>query len=107
VTSPGGIVNFTPGVTFRDSTVYYWRLAVVPVSGNPTRWNDASFVYLAGNQTGFNQSHFYQHTKSDVKNISIDSASRKWKFGTTINNLVINHSVYGTPGYTDDANISI
>ncbi|MES2647545.1 MAG: C25 family cysteine peptidase [Bacteroidota bacterium] len=107
VTATGGIVSFDPGITFKDSTVYYWRLAVVPATGNPTRWNTSSFVYLAGNETGFNQSHFFQHTKSDVQNIFMDSSSNSWKFGTMANSLVINHSVFGTPGYTDDANISV
>lgn len=107
VTSAGGIITFDPGIVFKDSTVYYWRLAVLPASGNPTRWNDASFVYLPGNETGYNQSHLYQHTKSTAERISIDSISRIWKFGKITNSMVINHSVYGTPGYTDDANISI
>lgn len=107
VTSTGGVISFDPGITFTDSTVYYWRLAVVPATGAPTRWNQSSFVYLPGNETGFNQSHFYQHTQSTGEGISIDSASRQWKFGTITNSLVINHSVFGTPGYVDDANLSI
>jgi hypothetical protein len=107
VTSAGGIISFDPGLTFKDSTVYYWRLAVLPAGGSPTRWNNASFVYLPGNQTGFNQSHLYQHTKSLTENISIDSLSRIWKFDDVTHSMVINHSVYGTPGYTDDANLSI
>lgn len=107
VTSAGGIISFDPGIQFRDSAVYYWRLAVVPASGNPTRWNESSFVYLPGNESGFNQSHVYQHTKSNFERLSLDSATGSWRFGSVTNNMVINHSVYGTPGYTDDANLSI
>jgi hypothetical protein len=107
ITSIGGTISFDPGITFTDSTVYYWRLAVVPVSGSPARWNQSSFVYLAGTETGYNQSHLYQHTQSIGDGISIDSSSRQWIFGSIVNSLVVNHSVYGTPGYVDDANLSI
>src|SRR5690606_20980167 len=41
ITSPGGVLEFTPGITMRDSTVYYWRVAPAPTSGEPT-WNTAS-----------------------------------------------------------------
>ena len=53
VSASGGVVEFTPGFTFLDSTVYYWRVAPVPVSGLPT-WNNASFIYLNGEDAGFN-----------------------------------------------------
>ena len=41
-TSSGGIIEFDAGINFRDSTVYYWRVAPVPTSG-AYRWNNASF----------------------------------------------------------------
>lgn len=107
ITSTGGAISFDPGVTYKDSTVYYWRLGIVPSSGDPTRWNTASFVYLAGEETGYNQSHLYQHTKSLAQRLSIDSTSRQWNFGTITRSVTINHSVYGTPGYVNDANLSI
>ncbi|MFL5810361.1 MAG: C25 family cysteine peptidase, partial [Flavisolibacter sp.] len=33
VTSVGGAMEFEPSVSFTDSTVYYWRVAPVPVTG--------------------------------------------------------------------------
>jgi hypothetical protein len=60
----GGVIEFvTTNLTFVDSTVYYWRTAVVPASGD-TIWNKSSFVYLPNSTAGFNQSHYYQHLKS-------------------------------------------
>jgi hypothetical protein len=103
VNSIGGIIEFDPGITFTDSTVYYWRLAVVPTTGNPERWNNSSFVYLPGTETGYNQSHLYQHTKSTGERIYIDSVSRTWQFRKLSNSMFISHSVFGTPGYIDDA----
>jgi hypothetical protein len=88
ITSTGGVIEFNPGITFTDSTVYYWRIAPVPASGEPV-WNGASFIYLANSDEGFNQSHFFQHLKSDTLNISMDSSSRSWKFGLSSQNLSI------------------
>ena len=60
----GGVIQFTPGnIIYSDSTVYYWRTAVVPANGNYI-WNNSSFVYLPNSTPGFNQSHYYQHLKS-------------------------------------------
>ncbi len=61
----GGIVEFTPtNLTFTDSTVYYWRVAMQPTGSAAIIWNGFSFVYLPNSSTGFNQSHYYQHLKS-------------------------------------------
>ncbi len=97
-TSGGGLVEFDPGITFIDSTVYYWRVAP---SAGAIRWNTASFIYLAGSSPGINQSHFYQHTKSAAKNIYLDSASRKWKFSSYPNTLTIVNSVFQVSGDED------
>ncbi|HEX8277097.1 MAG TPA: CARDB domain-containing protein, partial [Segetibacter sp.] len=64
-TSAGGLIEFDPGIAFTDSTVYYWRVA--PSTSGAIRWNTASFTFIAGSSLGFNQSHFYQHTKSAAK----------------------------------------
>ncbi|MCW3112416.1 MAG: hypothetical protein JWR18_812, partial [Segetibacter sp.] len=57
VISKGGLIEFDPGITFTDSTTYYWRVA--PASTTLVRWNTASFTYISGSSVGFNQSHFY------------------------------------------------
>lgn len=77
----GGTVQFTPGnVTFSDSTVYYWRVAIVPLNNADIIWNGFSFVYLPTSTSGVNQSHYYQHLQSTYdENISL-SADRKLKF---------------------------
>ncbi|WP_165958037.1 C25 family cysteine peptidase [Segetibacter sp. 3557_3] len=105
VTTTGGLIEFDPGVSFMDSIVYYWRVAPTPTAG-VYRWNNASFVYLAGSSAGFNQSHFYQHTKSGANRIYIDSSSRKWKFGNAMNNLFITNSIFPTSG-NEDSHFSV
>ena len=97
VTSPGGVIEFNPGITFTDSTVYYWRVAPVAANGNNT-WNTSSFIYLSGSSFGYNQSHLYQHLKSTVNRIYIDSFSRKWLFEPDTTLLTIIQSIFPTSG---------
>ena len=96
ITSIGGMLEFTPGFNFADSTVYYWRVSPLDGSGNPSKWNQSSFVYLANSDLGFNQSHFFQHTKSLSQRVYIDTATRTWKYHPVINNLFIRSGIYPT-----------
>ena len=101
VTAPGGVIEFDPGIAFKDSTVYYWRVASVPSTG-VIRWNNASFIYLNGSAYGFNQSHRYQHLKSATDHIYLDTLNQQWKFATGTTNLFIAHSIYPTSGNEDN-----
>lgn len=103
-TSIGGLIEFDPGITFADSTVYYWRVA--PATSGAIRWKTSSFIYISSNSTGFNQSHFFQHTKSSGKSIFIDSTSRKWQFSSSPNTLTIVNSIYPVSG-DEDSHFSI
>src|SRR4030095_7239704 len=83
LSSTGGVLEFNPGVSFTDSMVYYWRVAPVPATGQPV-WNKSSFIYLSNtgpnsSDPGYNQSHFYQHTKSEYSQVRLDTASRLFK----------------------------
>lgn len=95
VQSGGGLVQFKPQVTYRNNTVYYWRVAPQVVSGSPT-WNMASFHYQAGTSTGMGQSHFYQHLESDTLGLRLDSSSRQWRYGMRQNHLNIRSGVFFT-----------
>lgn len=106
LSSPGGVMEFTPGITFTDSTVYYWRVAPVVGSGE-LNWNNASFVYLPSSEPGFNQSHFYQHTKSESSRIYIDTASRVWKYQTVMRNIFIRLGTWVTSGATQETSLSV
>ncbi|MES2647547.1 MAG: C25 family cysteine peptidase [Bacteroidota bacterium] len=100
-TTIGGAVNYNPAISWTNGTVYYWRLAPV-FDGTPVNWRASSFQYLPGVSPGWGQSHFYQHTKSELKKIAFDSVSRKQKFANTIQNLYIVNSIYGYSGDEDN-----
>lgn len=97
ISSSGGAIEFNPQLTFTDSTVYYWRVAIVPADGNYL-WNKSSFVYLPGSSLGYNQSHLYQHLKSGTERMYIDSFSRKWQFVPRLSAFNIVNSVFPTSG---------
>jgi len=111
ISSTGGVMEFAPGVTFTDSTVYYWRVAPVPTSGAPV-WNQSSFVYLnpgtfGTNNTGYNQSHYFQHTRSKLENMVYNPANRKWEYGQVAQNLFVNMGTWITSGATTPTALSI
>ncbi len=103
----GGPIEFKPtNITFTDSTVYYWRTSIVPLNGAKQIWNSFSFVYLPNGGTGFNQSHYFQHTKSSFSNnISLDS-DRVFRFKGINRILTIKTGVYPYTTY-ERINVSV
>lgn len=99
-TSVGGIISFTPTVSFTDSTVYYWRTGVGDVTTGNIIWNTASFIYLANSTEGFNQSHYYQFKNNNYYNIQLDSVDRKFKYKVSDRNLKVRTGIY--PYFTFD-----
>jgi len=95
LTTAGGVFEFNPGITFTDSTVYYWRVAAKPASALPV-WNTSSFQFIANGSSGFSQAHYYQHLKSGRTRIELDSNTRKWNFTPIINNLFVANGVWGS-----------
>jgi hypothetical protein len=93
----GGILEFDPGFSYVDSTVYYWRVSLKPASGvaSDYRWNGASFIYIANSSGGSNQSHYFQQLASDTLHIKLDS-TRRWKFTSIVNYLEGRNAVYPT-----------
>lgn len=95
--SAGGELEFDPGIVYRDSVVYYWRVGVAPGGGQYT-WNNASFVYIDSvrSSVGFNQSHFFQHEGSTGNSITMAS-NRQWSF------IPVDHSIYQVNAVFPDA----
>ncbi|HTN36642.1 MAG TPA: C25 family cysteine peptidase, partial [Arachidicoccus sp.] len=111
VKSIGGALSFDPGISYKDSTVYYWRVSPVPKSGDGYRWAGSSFQYIApagsDKTVGAGQSQYYQHNQSILEGLRLDSVSRKFDFNNVANNFLISHAVYGTGIPTGWSNFAI
>jgi Peptidase family C25 len=96
LSSVGGLLEFDPGIELHDSIVYYWRTSLIPATGGEYRWNIFSFVYLAGSTEGFNQSHYFQHLKSETERITLSPGKRQWSYGLLNNEVFLRNGVYPT-----------
>ncbi|RYZ61545.1 MAG: hypothetical protein EOO14_04755 [Chitinophagaceae bacterium] len=96
ISSRGGLLEFNPGISFTQSTVYYWRVGPVAAGGSVQNWNTASFVYLNNGGNGYNQSHYFQQTKSQYKQLKLDSVSRQVQYDSIFNNLTIRNGIFGS-----------
>ncbi len=88
LSSSGGILQFDPGITFMDSTVYYWRIAAVPAPGGSYQWNNSSFIHIKNSTPGFGQAHFFQHQKSLYDKIDLET-DRTYHFAEITRSLKI------------------
>ncbi len=98
LSSSGGVFEFDPGVQYKDSTVYYWRTAIVPPPNTQFHWNEFSFIYIDSprSSVGFNQSHYFQDKNSSLAGMILDSNNRQWKFTPVDNSIYIRNAIYPT-----------
>jgi len=88
INSKGGILKWTPTISYQDSVVYYWRTAKDTIYGNPLhQWTNSSFIYLDKASPGWNQSHYFQYAKDKFENINISAAQRDFRFTKISNKL--------------------
>jgi hypothetical protein len=101
----GGVIEFKPtNITYKDSTVYYWRTATVPTSGNTFIWNTFSFIYLPNSTAGFNQSHYFQYSKNSYNKINL-GADRIFRFDKRDNEFGVRTGIY--PFITQTPEVSL
>ncbi|WP_205513326.1 C25 family cysteine peptidase [Longitalea arenae] len=108
ISGPGGILEFNPGITYKDSTVYYWRVATEPEQGSEHQWITSSFMYMPGTTEGYAQDHYHQNLKSISERVTLDTTTRQWKYGTRSNNLFINTGTWGISAfYEQEVEVSV
>jgi Peptidase family C25 len=89
ITSSGGVIEWKPGVNLQDSVVYYWRCAKDTLYGNAKHaWANASFIYIANGNNGWNQSHYYQYLQNNLGGLKLD-ASRNFQYEDKISKVKI------------------
>lgn len=92
--APGGVITFNPGMSFTDSTVYYWRVARSVTTGVPV-WSTFSFQYITNSKAGFSQAHYYQHLESKHNRMMLQS-NRQWVYDSIPNILFVSNGVWGS-----------
>jgi hypothetical protein len=102
ITAPGGILEFTSSMPYVNNIVYYWRVAEIAASGTPN-WSGASFLYRVGTDTGFNQSHYFQHRSTTYTRMHLDSATRQFRYNPADHELYIRNGVFGAAYATGQA----
>ncbi len=84
VTQTGGVLEWpAPPVPWTDSTVYYWRVSLDTLYGNPFRWRQHSFVHHPSKAPGWNQSHYFQFLRDDYTSMTLD-ADREFRFADNV-----------------------
>jgi hypothetical protein len=77
---PSGLLRWTPPVTYKDSTVYYWRVARDTLGNNAVTWHGSSFLYLKNSPSGWNQSDYGQFIQDDFTTMQWKNRSSKMQF---------------------------
>lgn len=109
ITQSGGVVAWQPSIALVDSTVYYWRTSVDTIGGKEISWHNASFVYLAGSSTGWNQSHYFQFKNDKYVNVELN-ADRTFSFVDDVKNIAVYNGIasdYGGPLNWDEIGLFI
>lgn len=97
ITQTGGLINWSPQISWQDSTVYYWRISPDSVynEGQGFLWNASSFTYLQDNDIpGWAVAHQGQVNEGKITNIISESNQQVWNFARNKNDLRIRNFVF-------------
>lgn len=91
----GGVINWTPALSWQDSVVYYWR--VTPDSldiGTPGYvWEQSSFTYISDIPGGWGQSHWGQYAENSLENIEV-ATNEQLDFVVDNRDITIRNAIY-------------
>ncbi len=85
VISKGGVIRWTPILTYQNEVVYYWRATADSLVNGENNWTSSSFVYLANGSDGWNQSHYFQYLKDGYEAMQLLPSDRKFRFSPRTN----------------------
>ncbi len=99
ITSPGGILRYSPAFTPTDSTTYYWRISPdsIYTQGAGYIWSESSFTWLASqpdDQLSWAMQAPGQIIDGKFTNINGNDRIEAWNFTRTINDVKITNAIY-------------
>jgi len=97
----GGVIRWdAPPMVWINNTVYYWRISPDTTDGEDLVWRTSSFLYLPGDITGWNQSHYYQYLEDDYNNIEL-LPTRTFEFAPDVNVYKVATGIYPTTNWSE------
>lgn len=99
VNSPGGIIRYSPSISFIDSTTYYWRISPDSSSteGAGFIWSESSFTWLADqptDQIGWAMQHPGQTIDGEFVNLIGNSQEQIWSFTKTVIDITFTNGIF-------------
>ncbi|MBK6573075.1 MAG: hypothetical protein IPG21_11480 [Saprospiraceae bacterium] len=76
----GGVISWPLESDLLPNVVYYWRVRPDSLKSGILAWRSSSFIYLPGEKTGWNQSHFFQHAANNFNQMEIEEPERTYTF---------------------------
>ncbi len=101
----GGLVEWSPKISLKENTVYYWRTSIdsTLTNGRGFIWNTSSFTYLPSSSEGWSQGHFHQLLSTTLQTAVWDSLSRRTQFGDLYRDIEIRGATYEILGWIEVA----
>ncbi|MCB0704453.1 MAG: hypothetical protein KDC34_04050 [Saprospiraceae bacterium] len=93
----GGVLRWKPPVNWQSDLVYYWRVSPDSLDDSGYRWRGSSFLYDAGADPGWNQSHFYQFRQDTFTFLQLAEPSRELAFIDDVIDIKIRNCIYDFP----------
>lgn len=97
----GGLLEWNPGISLKDSTVYYWRVARDSLVNGVVVWRTRSFIYLPGSpgDGGWNQSDFGQYRDGVFSNVQAVDSTRRLEFQNNTSTVIVKVAYRGVNRY--------
>jgi hypothetical protein len=86
ITQPGGVIQWTPNITYLPGKVYYFRGGLQKSNPNEIFWKTSSFKYDPSLSPGWNQSHYFQFLRDDFNTMELP-VDRQFKFSNDLRSV--------------------
>lgn len=100
-TGIGGVISWQPpSEIFVDGTEYFWRISQQPEPGDEFKWRTSSFIYMAGEEGGWNQSDYYQFAENRFDGLRLQEINKEFDYVATDNFIAV------TASWTPNSSVS-
>ena len=88
ITQKGGLIKWTPNVTWKPDVAYYWRISPDSTAEQGYIWSTSSFTYIPESPAGWYQGHYFQFLEGQPEGLGINS-NRIFEFQKNHNEIRI------------------